>query len=370
MLLRRIIRVILGILTALCGLSLLLSAWAGTVDPRTLPVSAVVAMTAPICIAVTAIVLVLDLIWCRRGAIFAAACLLTAAPSVMSNFPVHPFAGKLTEEQKKRSWTLLSYNVYNFLPANGYYPDSINQTMEYIIRADADVVALQEAESFGCGMAYCIRPWQIDSLKRRYRHIIQNGKGMCLLSKYPVTPLRSSFASRGMGQGDCAAYAIDIDGHRVALFSVHLQSIGLTGEDKTMFRELTDIRGDGEPRPSLGDVRRQLVTKLAEAAVKRADHADMLIRDIARYGGENVIVCGDFNDVPGCWALHRLSDCGMREVYPEVGTGYMRTYNKNRFWFRIDHILYRGRLKPVSMHRGSIVSSDHFPVMATFVFDE
>ena len=69
--------------------------------------------------------------------------------------------------------------------------------------------------------------------------------------------------------------------------------------------------------------------------------------------------------------LKRLESIGMvhREVYPEVGMGYMSTYNRNRFWFRIDHVLYRGNLRPVSMERGKTASSDHYPLLTTFVFD-
>jgi len=39
-------------------------------------------------------------------------------------------------------------------------------------------------------------------------------------------------------------------------------------------------------------------------------------------------------------------------------------------YFGIDHILYRGDLHPLSMHRGGLRSSDHYPLIATFYVDK
>ena len=64
--------------------------------------------------------------------------------------------------------------------------------------------------------------------------------------------------------------------------------------------------------------------------------------------------------------LRRLADCNMHEVYPEVGFGPMITYYDNNFYFRIDHTLYRGALKPLRMERPSVKFSDHYPNITTF----
>lgn len=367
-----IFRIILKVLTAVCGLALLLTAWSGTIDPRTLPFAAVLAMTVPAVIAVNIVVLVLDLIWCRFAAIFAVACLAVAFPAVSENFPFHPGSHKLDPADRGRSWTLLTYNVFDFYADNGEYPGDQNATIHYIIETDADVVALQEAEFLSPFKPYHITKEQIDTLKQLYPHILLDGTSMCLLSKFPVKRLQAGFG-KGKGSGDCAGYELNIRGHKVMLMNVHMQSIGLTDEDKKLFREITSVKKQGDaPRPTVNDVRTQLVSKLGQAAMLRAGQADLLVSDIDRYAGTDgdVVVCGDFNDVPGCWTLRRLAKCGLREVYPEVGLGYMRTYHRNRFWFRIDHVLYRGNLCPVSMTRGDLKYSDHFPLLTTFVFDK
>ena len=42
---------------------------------------------------------------------------------------------------------------------------------------------------------------------------------------------------------------------------------------------------------------------------------------IRHYGGPNVIVCGDFNDVPGSYPVRSFADAGFQSVYPKIGFG-------------------------------------------------
>jgi endonuclease/exonuclease/phosphatase (EEP) superfamily protein YafD len=110
--------------------------------------------------------------------------------------------------------------------------------------------------------------------------------------------------------------------------------------------------------------------KLAAANLVRTEQVDTLIAGIHSIGGPNVIVCGDFNDVPGCTSLRNLTSIsGLKQVYPEVCCGPTYTFNTNRFYFRIDHVLYRGDLKPVEMVRGDIRCSDHYPLLTTFLLE-
>jgi endonuclease/exonuclease/phosphatase (EEP) superfamily protein YafD len=59
----------------------------------------------------------------------------------------------------------------------------------------------------------------------------------------------------------------------------------------------------------------------------------------------------------------------MKQVYTEVCTGPDITFYANRFYFRIDHVLYRGALSPVRQERGKVKYSDHYPVLTRFLLD-
>lgn len=358
-----VLRIAVRILNIIIGLGLLASCYAGCVDPRLIPFAAVVAMAAPLMIIIAAVMLVIDLIWYRRRAIFLGICMLLCSGQILENFPVNFGSGKLSPEEKADSWTLLSYNTYMCRDVEGKYPDSTNRTVSQIIAADADVVCLFECYFIDTDPQNHISRSQADTVRSRYPYRVSDDVGQTILSKYPLKPLQvSPTNSRGLQR--MIAYTVDIRGRRVALFLTHLQSMHMDNDDITMFSNVAGMK----ERPHARAVKRQLIDKIEAASVRRAGQAEQLLRDIREFGGENVVVCGDFNDVPGSWSLRRLADAGLKEVYPEVGLGYMRTYNSNRMYFRIDHVLYRGNMRAVSMHRGDIPSSDHFPLLTTFLF--
>ena len=58
----------------------------------------------------------------------------------------------------------------------------------------------------------------------------------------------------------------------------------------------------------------------------------------------------------------------MRDTFTECGNGFAHTYHDNRFYFKIDHIMYRGSLDAVAWKRDKSGDSDHYPQVATFVW--
>lgn len=167
-----------------------------------------------------------------------------------------------------------------------------------------------------------------------------------------------------------ALFRFNIQGHRVNLFNVHLESIGLSMADKALYQNLFDKAPGSERaiRKELSDVKHQLISKLAVAFRKRADQARFIRHTIDSIGG-NFIVAGDFNDIQGCYAVRTIMDGDMKDAYAENAFGPTITYHGNRFYFRIDQVLYKGDMKAVDIERGDIESSDHYPLLTTFVFD-
>lgn len=369
----RIVNIILWVLTAIVSAVTVAAAYAGHINPIHHPFAAVMVMLTPLMVPVLIGVFALDLLLRRRALILAAVAVVAVLPAALDTFPVN-FGHSAPENLRlapddTSAFTLLTYNVVNFQDLTGKYPGDINPTLSYILRTDADIVCLQEAEALESIPQYHLRQPQIDSLTARYPYIIVNTNRVMLLSRFPAEPLPVNFT---LENGDASSmlasgYTLDIHGRRVALFSVHLQSYGLTDDDKDLYGRVTRGKvSKGAPRDS---VRTELIYKIERAAIARARQTDVLVRAIKQYGGDNVIVAGDFNDVPGCWALTRLSDIGLSEVYPRVGLGYMRTYNRNRFYFRIDHVLTSKNIRPLWMHRDVPDASDHYPLLTALEFD-
>lgn len=364
---RRIANACMLVANMVAGIGLVVSAYSGEISPLERPVCGVVVLTFPGWLALTVMLLVLDLIRWRKTALVAIVALAASWPMVWDTCPLNIGKGIPDGTPHDRVFTLLSYNVYNLRDRTESYPDRTNPTLSYILRMDADIVCLQELAVLEQMPDRHLYKAQLDSLHERYPYAILSGYALTFLSKYPVTPIHLDVTTRERGNYcDIGGYMVEIEGHRLAVFSVHLHSYSLTASDKSLYRDLTKLRADED----LHELRNTLLYKLEVAAMRRATQAATLKRYIEYYGGENVVVCGDFNDVPGCYTLHALAEAGMREVWPEVAFGPTWTYNDNRFYFRIDHVLWKGRMRPADISRGNKRFSDHYPLLTTFYWEE
>lgn len=352
----KVLTVILVIVNAFAAAGLLASGYAGAINPAVHPFASVVAMTFSLWLLGISVIIAATLFLRPKAALVGVAALFAALPPILE---FSPFNLLRHADEDADTFTLMSYNTMGFVDQSGRYPGDVNPVISYILHKDPDIVCLQEVNSVGVNRKLHIMSAQVDSLHAQYPYIYKSAT-QAILSKFPVEPVQIDFKSKS---ADMACFRAEVRGRKVTIFNVHLQSFGLHDEDREMFIKLTKLQG-GERK--IRQMQDHLTDKICAAASLRVNDTEQLLRFIDKYGGPNVIVCGDFNDVPGCYSLRMLAKKGLKEVYPEVGFGPMITYNADRFYFRIDHILYRGDFRPVSMSRGSIRSSDHYPVEAVF----
>lgn len=356
------------------------AAYGGIVNPETTSIPAILAMTFPLWLILSVIVITTGL--CiprvRKTAIIPAIGVVCCTGPILSYAPMHFSAADINDESHEPSFTLLCYNT---LALNDIMRDSTitdtkhlkqaidngarNPIASYIISTDADILCLQEFRGLFQAEPLFYTKEQVDTLKHRYPYY-RPFHGEDIMSRFPLEAVNmrqpeSPYAWFG------AAIA-DIQGHRTLLVSVHMQSIGLDASDKELFRDLTD--GDVEGKSQMKRVKHQLLGKLSYAFKERARQARMLREQIDSIGIENVIVAGDFNDIPDCFALRELCRDDFRSAFASAGCSPEITYHANRFYFHIDHILYRGAMRAVAYHRGECPNSDHYPIMARFVWDE
>jgi endonuclease/exonuclease/phosphatase (EEP) superfamily protein YafD len=364
---RRYANAMVLLLNVIVGTALVVTAYSGYESPVDTPIMGVIILSFPAWLALSVFLLVADMIWWHKTALVPVAAILASWPTVWASCPLNIGGGIPHGTPSERVFTLLTYNVNNLRDVKDNYPGGVNPILSEILRIDADIACVQELKILECNRDFAITQAQIDSLHARYPFVTLNGHAMAIFSKYPVTPLHLEKPKRERDNfADISGYVAEVEGHRLAIFSVHMQSFRLTREDKAAYRDLTRLRSD----ESIDDLRNTLLYKLELAAMRRAVQASDLCRYIEYYGGENVVVCGDFNDVPGCYTLHMLADQGLKEVWPEVAFGPTHTYNDNRFFFRIDHVLWKGAFRPAGIKRGDLKGSDHYPLLTTFVWDE
>lgn len=374
---RKFIRIVLYCLNGLLALITIASAYGGMVNPDTTTLPAMMAMTFPLWVGLTILALLINLFAYRMMAIVQGATLLICIGPILSFAPLHLHKTKLSAKEEQRTFTFMSYNVlglasYANPPKNAKDTSHLveefkkgvsNPTLSWVLHQDCDIASLQEF-GFGVDRHNLMTPALYDSICKNYPHrTVSNGVG--ILSKYPIYPvnLRQPEETSGSVVGAIA----EIDGHRTLLISVHLQSIGLDSSDRELYREITE--GDGG-REALKEAKTRLLGKLSTAFRVRARQARMIRSQIDSLGIPNVIICGDFNDIQDSYAMRILARDDFSSAFRKAGRGPIITYYVNRFYFHIDHILYRGHMDAIDFKCYDFKRSDHYPISARFLWEE
>lgn len=355
----------------------LLSAYGGMVNPITTVVPALLAMTFPLWLVASVFIIIVDLlVYSKLTKIPVVAVFLCAGP-FLAYCPLNIFPQKITPQDQATEFTLMSYNTYGFGNAlnqdttfhpYNYYTDLVkngvsNAQLNYILAQNSNIVCLQESCEFIYNPTISFTKGQCDSIKEQYPYI--HGRGVSILSKFPAKPIQLRQPAEEYAQFQAAE--VNIHGHKTLIVSVHLQSIGLQKEDKDLYVDLT--KGEGSP-DEIGAVRHQLLGKLKSAFKYRARQAHMLRQQIDSLNYENVIVAGDFNDIADCYAMRVIAGKDFRNAFTQAAIGPIITYHMSRLYFHIDHVLYRGNMRPIKFSRGDIPNSDHYPIEVTFVCEE
>ncbi len=343
------------------AVSLVFSAYGGTIDPLRTPIGALAAMRFPLLLLVTLIATVANALFFRRLALLNILSVLVCWGPVVTFCPLNFFRPSVSEisESTDKVIKVMTYNVYGFLDYT-HHDDMVldgNSSLEYILETDADIVLCQEGMSVS-GIKNSTMQ-QRDSLRARYPYIHVDDRGMEIFSKYPFERVPLTYSNRW--QYDVCLYVVDVDGVRLNLFNLHLQSIGLTPSDKELFRRITD----GEAKGEMQEIRHDLISKLSEAFRNRAIQAHQVREFVDSVTGP-VLLCGDFNDIPGCYAARVIAGDDMTDAYRAAALGPAITYHADRFYFRIDQMMTRGGIIPLRVWREVRPSSDHYPLIGYF----
>lgn len=346
------------------------AAYGGYADPRGVPVAALAPMFMGAILIADVALLALDAVFWRKALAPILLAWAVSAKPLLVFAPMNTSTIPLTEKEEQRTFTMLTYNCMHFQDYRGQGHDTgRNATIDFILETDPDVVNLQEIGAYDLdpdgtnAKDWHITREQLAELRKRYPFQFRgDAYDQTFLSKFPG--LREQLPFKADSMPNVAAYRLHIKGNLVRFYDVHLRSILLDPDDKALFTKLTSGQSENLRR-EVRDVKERLIDKLTRAFDARAREAQYLRGCLDSIPG-NAVVAGDFNDVPGCYAARTIMGDDMADAYAEAGFGPVITFHGNRFYFRIDQVLYRGNLKALEMKRLRVPYSDHYPMWVKF----
>lgn len=177
--------------------------------------------------------------------------------------------------------------------------------------------------------------------------------GQAVLSRFPIVAHRYvRFPESG---NDYLQADLKVGGDTVRVFSVHLQTSGVSGL-RHRFRK--DYNRDAPVDRLLGELERNSRIRAQQVREIRA------VIDSTHYP---VIVAGDFNDTPSSYAYRELKG-GLTDGFRDSGRGFGGTFRYLGGVLRIDYIFYDDRFEGVEYYTPQDDVSDHKAVVAGLRF--
>ncbi|MDY5900582.1 MAG: endonuclease/exonuclease/phosphatase family protein, partial [Candidatus Limisoma sp.] len=296
----------------------------------------------------------------RRLMLITVCSWLATIPQICAFMPIH-FNDIEQAQSEKGSYTLTTYNTFGFAGDK----ETKNAIIDEILEKNADFVCIQEATTIEDLRYWQTDPDRIARLCARYPYVHFSDKNHTLgcFSKRPIGIIMEQSIGNYFY---VEAYKTSGLGGEIYIINTHMESIGLTVDDKRLYMDLTQTA----KKETLKGVRSHLLNKLLRADRQRAVQARLIksIADSLRTASPHtpLFICGDFNDPPYTYS-YLTAKGNYSDAYTDAGVGYAHTYNRNRFYFRIDNIFYDDRLVEAEACRvGTSKASDHHSVTATF----
>lgn len=253
---------------------------------------------------------------------------------------------------------VLSFNMHHFY--GPYYVDDTRdienqvenaQTFVRLLREEQpEVLCLQEFLPYTNGHEVDLRD-SLAALGYAYYAAAapQYGHSASIVwSKYPIVDVQLI--------DTVCKLQVDIAlGHdTVRLFSLHLNSYQLTGEDHEELEMFA--HGEGDKASGL------LVARKFKRTILAHDREWETLSPLIQKSPYPVLVAGDFNDTPASYIYRKMTH-HLRDSYKEKGKGFGTTYHGRGPAFRIDYVLHSEALTALSYKRIKSDISDHYPVL-------
>ena len=282
---------------------------------------------------------------------------------IFTYFPIHFKTKDIPEDCIK----VLTYNVMRYNQYKNHTKESPNNIVNYILNLDADIVCIQEYGATN-NIQGLISDEDLNAIfKEKYPYrknfpinVVGNTVGgNAVYSKFPIKSFKKiPYPSLYNGS---FIVELDVKGKNVMLINNHLESNKLSVSDMAEYEGL--LKGVKElDSKKIEEAGYLMKRKLSVSYEIRAKQAELIAEYIKDSKSPYIIVCGDFNDTPISYARQTIKGNLLKDSFAETGLGMGISYNRNRFWVRIDYILHSKNIKAYNCTVGKLKDSDHYPV--------
>lgn len=267
-------------------------------------------------------------------------------------------------ERTANSFRLMSWNTHGmgiYIPADE--KELANGIVELINREKPDILCLPEFSvnnnpSKNKNLRRLINENRYHEYRINTDHILNDKVviGTAILTKYPIAAYKVFDLNPEIYLLQCD---VQVKADKlVRVYVLHLQSFGLTDNDKAYIEKVK--HNDENIKKS-----KSFLSRFNSAYMKRAKEADQ-VAEIVGSSPYPTIICGDFNDLPYSYTYTTIKG-KLTDAFAQKGRGLGRTYNQIVPTLRIDHILFsKDKLKLKAFKTLQTNLSDHNPVIANF----
>lgn len=315
--------------------------FAGKMDPTENMFAAYIALGKPILVAVNAFLFVYWLIRMRYWLWFPLIGLAVSYPFIASMYQIYNSTKYANESRLK----VVTYNVHSF--GNEITGFSAKEFADIMNKEETDVLCFQEYRGNGDFTGEDL--YNTYSKTFPYSFIPAN-KSQAIYSRFPIK--QSQIIEFPNTNNSAIWVDLDVNGMTIRVINVHMQT---TAFDR-MRSKAAQARG-------AGDVEREeaiylnFTDNLEENIIRRAEQAKQ-IRTLVNATEYPVVLCGDFNDIPGTFTYETLKG-GLRDGFITAGEGYGGTYRGFHNLLRIDYVFHSPMLQGIKYGVIPYEMSDH-----------
>lgn len=318
----------------------------GNSNPATSTASAMLVYALPLLIIANAILLVFWLLkrnWIISGV--AAVTILSCIPYLLT---LYQFGGSKTMDENAKPFNVASYNVALFgNEASGFMASDILAEMK---KQSVDVFCVQEYSEHSGDKS------NSETYKEYFPYMVKGNGDMVIFSRYPI--IRAKNIPFDESNNSAMWALVNVGGKRIQVFNVHMET---TGFNRTLY-QASKAESKGQVVES-NTILQAIYSNYTLGLVNRARQTDIVASEIKK-SREQMIICGDFNDVPYSYTYNTLLG-DLVDGFKECGSGWSYTF-RGKKKVRIDYIFHSEALKGVNYYKTDLTYSDHFPVFMSF----